>query len=89
MMAPECVPTASSKTAVALPTFNASGRPTGRQGDSDRRRLVQAVGPDARRPHPVADGMLTLVEAEAAHVPINGKAAASAARFTFKFEGGR
>ncbi|HDS0924003.1 TPA: hypothetical protein QDZ10_002483 [Stenotrophomonas maltophilia] len=40
-------------------------------------------------PTPVADGMLTLVEAEAAHVPINGKAAASAARFTFKFEGGR
>lgn len=40
-------------------------------------------------PIPVADGMLTLVEAEAAHVPIDGKAAASAARFTFKFEGGR
>lgn len=40
-------------------------------------------------PIPVADGMLTLVEAEATHVPIIGKAAASAARFTFKFEGGR
>lgn len=64
-------------------------RPTGRQGDSDRRRLVQAVDLTLGAPTPVADGMLTLVEAEAAHVPINGKAAASAARFTFKFEGGR
>lgn len=39
-------------------------------------------------PVPVADGMVTLVDATP--VPINGKSAAlSAARFTFKFQGGR
>ena len=38
-------------------------------------------------PVPVADGMLTLVDATP--VPIGGEAAASAARFTFKFQGGR
>ncbi|WOS39141.1 hypothetical protein [Xanthomonas rydalmerensis] len=38
-------------------------------------------------PVPVADGMLTLVDATP--VPISGETAASAARFTFKFQGGR
>ncbi|MEA9733306.1 hypothetical protein [Xanthomonas campestris] len=39
-------------------------------------------------PVPVADGMLTLVDATP--VPLNGEAVpASAARFTFKFQGGR
>lgn len=39
-------------------------------------------------PVPVADGMLTLVDATP--VPINGKATPlPAARFTFKFQGGR
>ncbi|WP_169332028.1 hypothetical protein [Xanthomonas vasicola] len=38
-------------------------------------------------PVPVADGMLTLVDATP--VPINQTAAGSAARFTFKFQGGR
>ncbi|CAD7347232.1 hypothetical protein [Xanthomonas arboricola] len=39
-------------------------------------------------PVPVADGMLTLVDATP--VPLNGKATAlPAARFTFKFQGGR
>ncbi|QDI05886.1 hypothetical protein E4A48_11555 [Xanthomonas cerealis pv. cerealis] len=38
-------------------------------------------------PVPVADGMLTLVDATP--VPIGGETAASAARFTFKFQGGR
>ncbi|MDV0439821.1 hypothetical protein [Xanthomonas sacchari] len=38
-------------------------------------------------PVPVADGMLTLVDATP--VPISGKTAASSARFTFKFQGGR
>ncbi|APP85577.1 hypothetical protein BI317_16755 [Xanthomonas hortorum pv. gardneri] len=39
-------------------------------------------------PVPVADGMLTLVDA--IPVPLSGKAVpASAARFTFKFQGGR
>jgi hypothetical protein len=38
-------------------------------------------------PVPVADGMLTLVDATP--VPIDGKTAASAGRFTFKFQGGR
>ncbi|MEA9577440.1 hypothetical protein VC218_00455 [Xanthomonas nasturtii] len=39
-------------------------------------------------PVPVADGMLTLVDATP--VPISGKAVpASVARFTFKFQGGR
>ncbi|WP_311238922.1 MULTISPECIES: hypothetical protein [unclassified Xanthomonas] len=39
-------------------------------------------------PVPVADGMLTLVDATP--VPIGGKAVpASVARFTFKFQGGR
>ncbi len=38
-------------------------------------------------PVPVADGMLTLVDATP--VPIRGETAASDARFTFKFQGGR
>ncbi len=38
-------------------------------------------------PVPIADGMLTLVDATP--VPIGGETAASAARFTFKFQGGR
>jgi len=38
-------------------------------------------------PVPVADGMLTLVDATP--VPISGETAASTARFTFKFQGGR
>ncbi|MDL5365948.1 hypothetical protein QSH18_10060 [Xanthomonas sp. NCPPB 2654] len=38
-------------------------------------------------PVPVAGGTLTLVDATP--VPIDGDAAASAARFTFKFQGGR
>ncbi|PWH25139.1 hypothetical protein [Xanthomonas perforans] len=38
-------------------------------------------------PVPVADGMLTLVDATP--VPIASETAASAARFTFKFQGGR
>ncbi|MBO9883564.1 hypothetical protein [Xanthomonas sacchari] len=38
-------------------------------------------------PVPVADGMLTLTDATP--VPISGENAASAARFTFKFQGGR
>ncbi|WP_420010241.1 hypothetical protein [Xanthomonas sacchari] len=38
-------------------------------------------------PVPVADGMLTLTDATPA--PISGENAASAARFTFKFQGGR
>jgi hypothetical protein len=38
-------------------------------------------------PMPVADGMLTLVDATP--VPISGETAASAVRFTFKFQGGR
>jgi len=38
-------------------------------------------------PVPVADGTLTLVAATP--VPISGETAASAARFTFKFQGGR
>ncbi|WP_267102482.1 hypothetical protein [Xanthomonas sacchari] len=38
-------------------------------------------------PVPVADGMLTLVDATPA--PIASETAASAARFTFKFQGGR
>lgn len=38
-------------------------------------------------PAPVADGMLTLVEANP--VPINGETNVSAARFLFKFQGGR
>jgi len=38
-------------------------------------------------PVPVADGMLTLVDATP--VPISGDTAPSAARFTFKFQGGR
>ncbi|WP_051067866.1 hypothetical protein ACQR5W_08325 [Xanthomonas sacchari] len=38
-------------------------------------------------PVPVADGMLTLVDATP--VSIASKTAASAARFTFKFQGGR
>jgi len=38
-------------------------------------------------PVPVADGMLTLVDATP--VPIVGVTAASAGRFTFKFQGGR
>ena len=38
-------------------------------------------------PVPVADGTLTLVDATPK--PIDGNAAASAARFTFKFQGGR
>lgn len=38
-------------------------------------------------PVPVADGMLTLTDATPA--PISGESAASAVRFTFKFQGGR
>ncbi|KAA8921395.1 hypothetical protein GIY21_20320 [Xanthomonas sontii] len=38
-------------------------------------------------PVPVADGMLTLTDATP--MPIIGESAASAARFTFKFQGGR
>ncbi|MBO9740135.1 hypothetical protein J7432_14200 [Xanthomonas axonopodis pv. begoniae] len=38
-------------------------------------------------PAPVADGMLTLVDATP--VPIVGETAAPSARFTFKFQGGR
>lgn len=38
-------------------------------------------------PVPVADGMLTLVEATP--VPIDGKTDVSAARFIFRFQGGR
>lgn len=38
-------------------------------------------------PAPVADGMLKLVDATP--VPIPGETAASAARFTFEFQGGR
>jgi hypothetical protein len=38
-------------------------------------------------PVPVADGMLTLVDASP--VPITGETPGSAARFTFKFQGGR
>ncbi|MDR6672843.1 hypothetical protein [Xanthomonas sp. 1678] len=38
-------------------------------------------------PVPVADGMLTLVDATP--VPVGSETAASAARFTFKFQGGR
>ncbi len=38
-------------------------------------------------PVPVADGMLTLVDATP--VPISGETVASSARFTFKFQGGR
>ncbi|WP_255432600.1 hypothetical protein [Xanthomonas sp. JAI131] len=38
-------------------------------------------------PVPVADGMLTLVDATP--VPVASETAASAARFSFKFQGGR
>ncbi|WP_314101010.1 hypothetical protein [uncultured Stenotrophomonas sp.] len=38
-------------------------------------------------PAPIADGTLTLVDAKP--VPILGETAESAARFTFKFQGGR
>lgn len=38
-------------------------------------------------PVPVADGMLTLVDATP--VPVAGETSRSAARFTFKFKGGR
>jgi hypothetical protein len=38
-------------------------------------------------PTAVADGMLTLVDATP--VPVTGETSGSAARFTFKFQGGR
>lgn len=38
-------------------------------------------------PVPVADGMLTLVDATP--VPVTGETSGSAARFTFRFQGGR
>nr|WP_210132179.1 hypothetical protein [Stenotrophomonas rhizophila] len=38
-------------------------------------------------PVPLADGMLTLVDATP--VPVTGETSGSAARFTFKFQGGR
>jgi hypothetical protein len=38
-------------------------------------------------PVPVADGMLTLIDATP--VPVTGETSGSAARFTFKFQGGR